>query len=49
MALILDTRRFAAADRADVIRETIASTVVHVDIDFPAEGGPAAVYGMITT
>jgi AraC-like DNA-binding protein len=48
MALILDTRRFAAAERADVVRETIARTVVHVDIDFPAEGGPAAVYGAIT-
>jgi AraC-like DNA-binding protein len=48
MALILDTRRFAVAERGDVVRETIASTVVHVDIDFPAEGGPAAVYGAIT-
>jgi AraC-like DNA-binding protein len=48
MALILDTRRFAAAERADAVRQIIASTVVHVDIDFPAEGGPAAVYGAIT-
>ena len=48
MALILDTRHFAVAERADLVRETIASTVVHVDIDFPAEGGPAAVYGAIT-
>jgi AraC-like DNA-binding protein len=48
MALILDTRRFAAVERADVVRQTIASTVVNVDIDFPAEGGPAAVYGSIT-
>ncbi len=48
MALILDTRHFAVADRADLVRETIASTVVHVDIDFPTEGGPAAVYGSIT-
>ena len=31
-----------------MVRETIASTVVHVDIDFPAERGPAAVYGAIT-
>lgn len=48
MALILDTRRFASAERAEVVRETIASTIVHVDIDFPAESGPAAVYGAIT-
>jgi AraC-like DNA-binding protein len=48
MALILDTRGFAAAERAEVVRETIASTVVPVDIDFPAESGPAAVYGAIT-
>ena len=48
MALILDTRHFRAADRGDIVRETIASTVVHVDIDFPAERGPAAVYGAIT-
>jgi AraC-like DNA-binding protein len=48
MALILDTRCLAAAERAEVVRETIAKTVVHVDIDFPAEDGPAAVYGAIT-
>jgi len=48
MALILDTRHFVPAERADVVRETIAETMVHVDIDFPAEGGPAAVYGTIT-
>ena len=48
MAIILDTRRFAAVERADVVRQTIARTVVHVDSDFPAEAGPAAVYGAIT-
>ena len=48
MALILDTRDFSPRDRADVVRETIASAVVHVDIDFPADRGPAAVYGAIT-
>jgi AraC-like DNA-binding protein len=48
VTLILDTRHIPAAERADVVRETIADTVVHVDIDFPAEGGPAAVYGAIT-
>src|ERR1700712_917153 len=48
MALILDTRHFSPTDRADVVRETIASAVVPVDIDFPADRGPAAVYGAIT-
>ena len=47
MALILDTRHFAATDRADVVRETIADAVVHVDIDFPQDRGPASVYGSI--
>jgi AraC-like DNA-binding protein len=45
--LVLDTRQIAPADRADAVRETIASTVVHVDIDFPAAAGPA-VLGAIT-
>ena len=48
MTLILDTRKIPPAERADVVRDTIAHAVVHVDIDFPAEGGPAAVYGAIT-
>jgi AraC-like DNA-binding protein len=48
VTLVLDTREFTAEDRADVVRETIASTVVHVDIDFPRAGGPAAVHGAIT-
>ena len=48
MSLILDTRQFDEADRADIVRETIASTVVHVDIDFPTEREPASVYGAIT-
>lgn len=49
MTLVLDTRQIAAEDRADVVRETIASTVVDVDIDFAhAAGPPAAVYGTIT-
>jgi AraC-like DNA-binding protein len=45
--LVLDTRQIPAADRADAVRQTIASTVVHVDIDFPAAAGPA-VLGAIT-
>lgn len=49
MTLILDTQQIAAEDRADVVRETIASTVVHVNIDFAhASGPPASVYGAIT-
>jgi AraC-like DNA-binding protein len=45
--LILDTRQIPASDRADAVRETIASTVVHVNIDFPAPAGPV-VLGAIT-
>ena len=45
MTLVLDTRDLPPSDRADAVRETIASTVVHVDIDF-AEG--PAVHGAIT-
>jgi AraC-like DNA-binding protein len=48
MTLVLDTRHFAPEDRGDVVRETIASTVVHVDIDFPETTGTASVYGAIT-
>lgn len=49
MTLLLDTRQIAAEDRADVVRETIASTVVDVNIDFAhASGRPASVYGAIT-
>jgi hypothetical protein len=46
MTLILDTRQIPEADRADAVRETIASTVVKVNIDF-AESGPS-VQGAIT-
>jgi AraC-like DNA-binding protein len=48
MTLVLDTRQFAPEDRGDVVRQTIASTVVHVDIDFPETTGTASVYGSIT-
>jgi AraC-like DNA-binding protein len=47
MTLILDTRRIPEADRADAVRETIARTVVKVNIDFPEENGPS-VQGAIT-
>jgi AraC-like DNA-binding protein len=47
MTLHLDTRDLPSADRGDAVRETIANTVVHVDIDFPEVAGPA-VRGAIT-
>jgi AraC-like DNA-binding protein len=47
MSLILDTRQIPVADRGDAVREVIARTVVPVNIDFPAAGGPA-VFGAIT-
>ncbi|WP_371403087.1 helix-turn-helix domain-containing protein [Kribbella sp. NBC_00662] len=48
MTDILDTRSVPAADRAEVVRETIGSRKVRVEIDFPAEAGPAAAYGAIS-
>jgi AraC-like DNA-binding protein len=47
MTLILDTRQISEADRAEAVRETIASTIVTVNIDFPEQGGPS-VQGAIT-
>ena len=35
MALILDSRQVDAADRAQAVREIVASTIVPVEIDFP--------------
>lgn len=48
MTDILDTRSVPAADRAEVVRETIGSSKVRVEIDFPAEAGPPAAYGAIS-
>ncbi|MGW5188096.1 helix-turn-helix domain-containing protein [Kribbella sp. NPDC004138] len=48
MTVILDARSVPAADRAEAVRETIASTIVRVEIDFPTEAGPAAAYGAIS-
>ena len=45
MTLVLDTREIAPGDRADAVRETIAGTVVKVNIDF---GSTASVRGAIT-
>ncbi|HEX4661219.1 MAG TPA: helix-turn-helix domain-containing protein [Streptosporangiaceae bacterium] len=39
MTLILDTSQIPAADRADAVEETLARTVVHVNIDFPEPAG----------
>lgn len=47
MTLILDTRQIPEADRADAVRETIARSVVKVNIDFPKESAPY-VQGAIT-
>jgi len=47
MTLILDTRKIPAADRGDAVRETIARTVVPVNIDFPPASGPET-FGVIT-
>jgi AraC-like DNA-binding protein len=47
VTLILDTRQIPEADRADSVRETIASTVVKVNIDFPKGSSPSA-QGAIT-
>ena len=47
MTLILDTRQVEAEHRGDLVRETIAATVVPVNIDFPAASGPV-VRGAIT-
>jgi AraC-like DNA-binding protein len=47
MTLVLDTQDMAPEDRGDAVRETIAATVVHVNIDFPRATGPA-VHGAIT-
>jgi AraC-like DNA-binding protein len=48
MSVILDTGIVPAADRADVIRETIARAFVRVDISFDEGRGPAAAVGSIT-
>ncbi|WP_344845862.1 helix-turn-helix domain-containing protein [Kribbella ginsengisoli] len=48
MTVILDARSLPPADRAEAVRETIANTIVRVEIDFPAAAGPAAAYGAIS-
>ncbi|NUR95103.1 MAG: helix-turn-helix domain-containing protein [Kribbellaceae bacterium] len=45
--MILDTRSVPVADRAEVVRETVAGSKVRVEIGFPAEVPPAT-YGAFT-
>lgn len=45
MALTLDASDLPVADRADAVREAIAATIVHVDIEFPDR--PVAARGAI--
>jgi AraC-like DNA-binding protein len=47
MTVIFDSGHVPAGDRAEAIRETIASTLVHVEIDFPV-GAVAGTYAAIT-
>ena len=47
MTLKLDTRSFPAQDRAEVVREAIAGTIVKVEITFPVEEHPVDARGVI--
>ena len=48
MTVLLNSASMPAADRADAVRDTIAQTIVHVEIDFDDNDGPAAAKGAIT-
>jgi hypothetical protein len=48
MSVILDTGIVPAADRAELIRETISRAFVRVDFSFAEGLGPAAAVGSIT-
>lgn len=48
MTLILDTNEFDARDRAEVVREAIATTIVPVEIDWPNHGAPVGARGVIS-
>src|SRR5271156_6568556 len=48
MTVLLDTSTLPARDRADAIRDTVAQTFVHVEINFATDGGPAAAVGAVT-
>ena len=47
MTLQLDTRWFPTRDRAEVVREAIAGTIVKVEITFPVEEHPVDARGVI--
>jgi AraC-like DNA-binding protein len=48
MTVLLDTSTLPARDRADAIRDTVAQTFVHVEINFATDSGSAAAVGAIT-
>ena len=48
MTVLLDTSTLPARDRADAIRDTVAQTFVHVELNFATDGGPAAAVGAVT-
>jgi len=48
VTVLLDTSSLPSRDRADAIRETVAETFIHVEINFGADSGPAAAVGAIT-
>jgi AraC-like DNA-binding protein len=47
MTLRLDARDIPARERADAVRHAIASTIVHVEIDFPQPGAQVTASGVI--
>ena len=48
VTVLLDTSTLPARDRADAIRDAVAQTFVHVEINFPTDRGSAAAVGAIT-
>jgi AraC-like DNA-binding protein len=48
MTLVLDTNEFALSDRAEVVREAIASTMVPVEIAWPDAASRVAARGVIS-
>ncbi|WP_406831705.1 helix-turn-helix domain-containing protein [Pedococcus sp. KACC 23699] len=47
MTLVLNTSLMPPLDRAQIVRQVIAETMVHVDIDFPGPKGDADAHGLI--
>lgn len=48
MTLVLDASMLAAGDRAEAVRHAIASTIVHVEIDFPDPDTEVSAQGVIS-